>query len=355
MPESADNKFMRRCLDLAVRAEGMTYPNPLVGSVVVHEGVVIGEGYHLKAGAPHAEVNAINSVSDKSLLSKSTIYVSLEPCSHSGKTPPCADFIISNNIRRVVVGTADTSDKVTGKGISRLKEAGCDITIGVLETECRRINRKFFTFHEKKRPYITLKWAQSADGFIDLIRRNKPSAEQNWITGKSERVLVHKWRAVEEAILVGAGTIRADNPRLNVRFWNGNDPIKIILSRSANLNKYLSEDETNGTVIVFTSNPENDIGRAERIVLKENIPSSLQVIEYLYDRGIQSVFIEGGSEVITHFVESGLWDEARIFTGKVNFNDGVKSPSIGGRVDTDISFEKSRLTILVNEDEIRGN
>ncbi len=349
MPESADNKFMKRCLDLAVRAEGMTYPNPLVGSVVVHDGVIIGEGYHLKAGMPHAEVNAINSVSDRSLLSKSTLYVSLEPCAHSGKTPPCADFINSNNIPRVVIGTSDSSDKVSGKGINRLKAAGCEVIYGVLETECRRINRRFFTFHEKKRPYITLKWAQSADGFIDMVRTGSQLAEPNWITGKSERVLVHKWRAAEQSILVGAGTVRADNPRLNVRYWDGNDPIRIILSRSANLNDYLTKNETNGKVIVFTCNSKSDIGSGERITLKEDIASSLQVVDYLYNEKIQSLLVEGGAEILTHFIENELWDEARIFTGMVDFNDGVKAPSISGRMSSDAGFEKSRLRVLVNE------
>jgi diaminohydroxyphosphoribosylaminopyrimidine deaminase/5-amino-6-(5-phosphoribosylamino)uracil reductase len=349
MPESSDIKFMKRCLDLAVRAKGMTYPNPMVGSVIVHEGVVIGEGYHLKAGTPHAEVIAINSVSDKSLLSKSTLYVSLEPCSHSGKTPPCADFIISNNIPKVIIGTADTSEKISGKGISRLRGAGCDVICGVLETECRRINRRFFTFHEKKRPYITLKWAQSADGFIDLIRTGSPAAEHNWITGKPERVLVHKWRSEEEAILVGAGTVRADNPRLNIRYWKGNDPIRIILSRSGDLKNYLIENETNGTIVVFTDKSKAVIGKAKKINLKKNIPSSLQVIEYLYNTEIQSLFIEGGAEVLTHFIEYGLWDEARIFTGVLNFNNGVKAPSIAGRVKSDAGFEKSRLKVLLHD------
>ena len=349
MPESADNKFMKRCLALAVRAEGMTYPNPLVGSVVVHDGVIIGEGYHLKAGMPHAEVNAINSVSDKSLLNKSTLYVSLEPCSHSGKTPPCADFIISNNIPKVIIGTIDTSDKVSGKGISCLKAAGCNVIYGVLETECRRINRRFFTFHEKKRPYITLKWAQSADGFIDMVRTGNQTAEPNWITGRSERVLVHKWRAAEESILVGAGTVRADNPRLNVRYWDGNDPIRIILSRSGDLKDYLIENETYDPIIVFKGNRRAVIGKAVKIDLKRNIPSSLQVTDYLYNAGVQSLFIEGGAEVLTHFIENGLWDEARIFTGKINFNDGVKAPSINGRVRSELGFEKSRLKVLLHE------
>jgi diaminohydroxyphosphoribosylaminopyrimidine deaminase/5-amino-6-(5-phosphoribosylamino)uracil reductase len=349
MPEIADNIFMKRCLDLAVRAEGMTYPNPMVGSVVVYEGVIIGEGYHLKSGMPHAEVNAINSVRDKSLLSKSALYVSLEPCSHKGLTPPCTDFIISNKIPRIVVGTTDTSGKVSGKGISSLKAAGCDLINGVLEAECRRINRRFFTFHEKRRPYITLKWAQSADRFMDIIRNNSNRAEPNWITGRSERVLVHKWRAEEEVILVGAGTVRADNPRLNVRYWKGKDPTRIILSRSADLKDYLSENETNGTIIVFTSNLEKDLGNAIRIRMKENIPPSLQVIDYLYNEKIQSLFIEGGATVLTHFIENGLWDEARIFTGNKNFIAGVNAPLITGKILSDTDFEKSRLTVLTND------
>jgi diaminohydroxyphosphoribosylaminopyrimidine deaminase/5-amino-6-(5-phosphoribosylamino)uracil reductase len=349
MPENEDIKFMKRCLDLAVRAEGMTYPNPLVGSVIVHDGVIIGEGYHLKAGLPHAEVNAINSVNDKTLLSKSTIYVSLEPCSHSGKTPPCADNIVSNNIPRVIVGTTDTSEQVSGRGIKRLKAAGCDVISGVLEAECRSINRRFFTFHEKKRPYITLKWAQSEDGFIDRIRTGHEKRGPNWITGKSERVLVHKWRTEEEAILVGAGTIRADHPHLNVRFWKGKDPIRIILSRSASLNNYLTENKTNGTIIVFTSNLSADIGGAKKIILKENIPSCLQIIEYLYSEKVQSLFIEGGAEVLRHFIENGLWDEARIFTGKISFTEGTKAPSIAGKAGQKEDFEMSRLKVLRNE------
>jgi diaminohydroxyphosphoribosylaminopyrimidine deaminase/5-amino-6-(5-phosphoribosylamino)uracil reductase len=348
MIESADDKFMRRCLELALKAEGMTYPNPLVGSVIVHKGVIIGEGYHLKAGLPHAEVNAINSVLDKSLLSKSTLYVSLEPCSHSGKTPPCTDFIIENKIPLVVVGTSDTSEKVSGKGISRLIDSGCKVVTGVLEKECRRINRRFFSFHEKKRPYITLKWAQSADGFIDINRSDKNSGRPTWITGDSERVLVHKWRSEEEAILVGAGTVRADNPRLNVRLWKGRNPVKIILSKSGELKNYFAEDETNGTVIVFTSDAKSFVCGGKRINLDNNVPASMQVIEYLYNTEIQSLFIEGGSEVFTHFIETGLWDEARVFTGMINFNDGVKAPYIEGKIESVTGFENSSLKVILN-------
>jgi diaminohydroxyphosphoribosylaminopyrimidine deaminase / 5-amino-6-(5-phosphoribosylamino)uracil reductase len=187
MEEKDDIKFMRRCLELAAGAEGLTYPNPLVGSVVVHDGRIIGEGYHIMAGGPHAEVIAINSVQDKSMLKDSTLYVNLEPCSHFGKTPPCADFIISNCIHRVVAGTADPSNKVSGRGFARLRDAGCAVTMGVCEEECRRLNRRFFTFHLKRRPYITLKWAQSADGYLDILRSEDQAAKPTWITGKPER------------------------------------------------------------------------------------------------------------------------------------------------------------------------
>jgi diaminohydroxyphosphoribosylaminopyrimidine deaminase / 5-amino-6-(5-phosphoribosylamino)uracil reductase len=349
MIESADDKFMRRCLELAQKAEGMTYPNPLVGSVIVHKGVIIGEGYHIKAGTPHAEVNAINSVLDKSLLSKSTLYVSLEPCSHSGKTPPCADFIIANKIQLVVVGTSDTSDKVSGKGISRLRNAGCEVITGVLEKECRRINRRFFSFHEKKRPYITLKWAQSADGYIDVNRSDKNCDSPTWITGPSERVLVHKWRSEEEAILVGAGTVRADKPLLNIRFWKGNDPIRIILSRSGDLNNYLPENKTNSTTILFSYNIDRSNGKIKNVNLKKDIPSSLQIVDYLHNQEIQSLFVEGGAEILNHFIVNGLWDEARVFTGIVNFNDGVKAPNIEGKIESVTGFENSSLRVILNK------
>jgi diaminohydroxyphosphoribosylaminopyrimidine deaminase / 5-amino-6-(5-phosphoribosylamino)uracil reductase len=354
MTEHTDNKFMKRCLELAVRAEGMTYPNPLVGSVIVHEGAIIGEGYHLQAGKAHAEVNAINSVKDKSLLNRSTLYVSLEPCSHTGKTPPCSDFIISKHIPKVVVGTTDTSEKVSGAGINSLKSSGCDVVVGVLEDECRRINRRFFTSHEKNRPYITLKWAQSADGFIDIKRKANHPSGPNWITGKTEQVLVHKWRAEEEAILVGAGTIRTDKPALNVRYWKGNNPIRIILTRSGDLKKYLSKSETDSIIIAYTGKLSEDIGKAKEIKLKKNISSSIQLIEYLNNNGIQSLMVEGGAEVISHFIDNDLWDEARVFTGNILFNDGIKSPSVNGILLYETAFEKSRLKVFLRNNVINS-
>ena len=349
MTEKDDIKFMRRCLELASKAEGLTYPNPMVGSVIVHDGKIVGEGYHLKAGEPHAEVNAINSVSEKAKLKSSTLYVNLEPCSHFGNTPPCADFIISNSIPRVMIGTVDTSEKVSGQGLIRLRDAGCEVITGVVEDECRRLNRRFFTFHEKKRPYITLKWAQSADGYLDISRSEDHKTEPTWITGKPERVLVHKWRASEQAILVGAGTVRADDPRLNVREWKGTQPLRIILSSSGSLNKESVVNETNSTVVVFTHNTDADISNAVKVKLNDNVPSALQIAEYLFSAGIQSLLIEGGAKVLNHFISNGLWDEARVFSGENYFKGGVKAPLIHGALLSRTIFSGSSLEIYLRD------
>jgi len=347
MTETDDIKFMRRCLELASKAEGLTYPNPMVGSVIVYDGKILGEGYHLRSGESHAEVNAINSVSDKTKLRLSTLYVNLEPCSHFGKTPPCADFIISNGINKVVIGTIDISEKVLGKGVEKLREAGCEVKTGIIEAECRRLNRRFLTFHEKRRPYITLKWAQSADGYLDTKRSEDHKTEPTWITGKPERVLVHKWRASEQAILVGAGTVRADNPGLNVREWKGPDPLKLILSSSGSLNIGLSVNSTNNKTMVFTHNSNAAIPGTVKVMLSEDVPSSDQICKYLYSSGIQSLFIEGGAAVLNHFISAGFWDEARIFTGKDHFREGVKAPLINGIIFSNTVFSGSSLEIYL--------
>lgn len=346
MMEAEDIKFMRRCLELAQKAEGLTFPNPMVGSVIVHQGIIIGEGYHLRAGESHAEVNAVNSVLDKSKLKTSTLYVNLEPCSHFGKTPPCADFIISNEIPKVVIGTADSSEKVSGKGIERLKNAGCEVITGVIEEECRRLNRRFFTFNEKKRPYITLKWAQSADGYLDVIRTSDHKTEPTWITGKPERILVHKWRASEQSILVGAGTVRADEPQLNVREWKGPDPLKLILSSSGTVNVGSVLNKSN-SVILFTHNPRSVSQAKEMVILNKTEASSVQIARYLFSEGLQSLFIEGGAEVLNHFISTGLWDEARIFTGSDYFREGPKAPSVKGTLFSRTVFSGSTLEIYL--------
>ena len=347
MTETEDIKFMHRCLELASGAEGLTYPNPMVGSVIVYDGKILGEGYHIRSGEPHAEVIAINSVSDKTKLKLSTLYVNLEPCSHFGKTPPCADYIISNQIPRIVIGATDTSEKVSGKGVKKLLDAGCDVKKGVIEEECRWLNRRFFTFHEKKRPYITLKFAQSADGYLDILRSEDHKPEPTWITGKPERILVHKWRATEQAILVGAGTLRADNPRLNVREWKGNDPLKLILSSSGSVNLDSFRNNSDARILVFTHNVSAAVPDEMKVVLDQNEPSSVQIARYLYSSGIQSLFIEGGAEVLNHFISTGLWDEARIFKGEDYFRDGVKAPVINGILSSRTVFSGSSLEIYL--------
>lgn len=349
MTGNNDLKFMERCLELASKAEGMTYPNPLVGSVIVHEGGIIGEGYHLKAGGAHAEVMAIDSVKNKELLASSVIYVNLEPCSHTGKTPPCTDLIISHKIPVVVVGTMDTSDKVSGKGLLKLKEAGCKVILGVAEDRCRKINKRFFSFHENRRSYVTLKWAQSADGFIDINRGNNSSTGPHWIIGKTERILVHKWRSEEQAILVGGGTVRTDNPLLNVRDWNGNSPVRLILSGSGMIPDELSMNKLIGSQVIFSFYPEKIKSPGSVLVkLNNHEPSAVQILDYLYRWGFQSLFIEGGAGVLNHFISLGLWDEARIFSGDQIYKNGVKAPEIDGKLFLKTKFSKSRLEIFIN-------
>ncbi|MCU0455735.1 MAG: bifunctional diaminohydroxyphosphoribosylaminopyrimidine deaminase/5-amino-6-(5-phosphoribosylamino)uracil reductase RibD [Bacteroidales bacterium] len=344
-----DQRYMRRCLELASCAAGMTYPNPLVGSVIVHDNRIIGEGYHLKAGGPHAEVNAVKSVRQKEVPAASALYVNLEPCSHFGLTPPCTDLIISSGIRKVVVGTIDTSEKVSGKGIQKLMETGCEVLVGVLEEECRMINRRFFTFHEKRRPYIFLKWAQSSDGFLDMERERDRPREPVWITGSAEKVLVHRWRAEEQAILAGAETVRKDDPKLNVREWTGNDPLKLILSSSGNPGSSMSVLASGGRVIVFTHNKEARIPGAEMYLLDRRRESCRQIADFLYGAGIQSLFVEGGAEVLTHFISNGLWDEARVFTGRKPFNRGVRAPLIDRKLLSEEVFDQSTLKLFYND------
>lgn len=349
IPESEDIKYMRRCIELALKGEGMTYPNPVVGSVIVHEGRITGEGFHLKSGGPHAEVFAVNSVANRNTLTASTLYVNLEPCSHFGQTPPCTDMIISLKIPKIVIGTTDTSDKVSGSGIKKLKDAGCEVITGVLEEECRWLNRRFFTYHEKKRPYIILKWAQSSDGYIDVVRDAGSSTEPYWITGKPERVLVHKWRASEQAILIGGNTLRTDRPRLNVREWEGSDPVRIVLSKSGYTGNFMTNGECKSPVILFTQNRKPDIEGAEVVLLNDQEPAAVQIYEYLYLKGIQSLFIEGGAKVLDYFISGGYWDEARIFSGNISFKNGVKAPVIQGRIISKDLFSGSMLEIRGNE------
>ena len=316
---------MRRCLELAKNGLGTTYPNPMVGSVIVCDGKIIGEGWHKKSGEPHAEVNAVNSVKDKSLLKRATIYVSLEPCSHFGKTPPCCDLIIENKIPNVVVGTVDSNIKVAGNGIKKLIEAGAKVTVGILETECKELNKRFFTFHEKKRPYVILKWAESNNGFIAPL--TKLEQKPVWITNKFSRQLVHKWRSEEQAILVGTNTVIDDNPKLDVRDWTGNNPIRIVLDQNNRISKESNIYDNQVKTIIFSDIPKvinEENTTFESIDFKQNLAE--QILNVLYKYQIQSVIIEGGSRTLQTFIDENLWDEARVFIGNHNFETGIKAP-----------------------------
>ena len=341
-------KYIKRCIELAKNGLGTTYPNPMVGSVVVYENKIIGEGWHRKSGEPHAEVNAINSVADKSLLSKATIYVSLEPCNHFGKTPPCCDLIIENRIPNVVVGTIDTNSKVSGTGIRRLQENGVNVTVGVSESECCELNKRFFTFHNKNRPYIILKWAESQDGFIAPTSKDKK--EPVWISNEFSRQLVHKWRSEEQSILVGTKTVLEDNPRLDVRDWNGQNPIRIVLDRTGKIsNEYFVKDKKIKTIIITEqqnlTSSENCI--YEKAIFDIELTKTLCYILHKYS--IQSILIEGGKQTLQSFIDDNLWDEARVFTGNITLKSGIKAPVL--KQDFEIqTIKNDQIKLYFNHD-----
>ncbi|GGW85272.1 bifunctional diaminohydroxyphosphoribosylaminopyrimidine deaminase/5-amino-6-(5-phosphoribosylamino)uracil reductase RibD [Salegentibacter mishustinae] len=341
-------KYIKRCIELAKNGLGATYPNPLVGSVIVHKNSIIGEGWHQKAGAPHAEVNAVNSVKDKSLLKKSTIYVSLEPCSHFGKTPPCSDLIIAKGIKKVVIGAVDPFAEVAGRGIKKLMEAGCEVQVGVLEQECQDLNKRFFTFHQKKRPYIILKWAQTADGFIAPKIQEK--REPVWITNQYSKQLVHKWRSEEQAILVGTNTAIADNPKLNTRLWKGENPVRAVIDKKLKIPEESALFDGTIKTIVLTENEkksDNNNLAFEKLDFQQDLPN--QICEVLYRHNLQSVIIEGGAKTLQTFTDNNLWDEARVFTGISEFHKGVKAPEFSGKMFSKTTLERDTLKFYKND------
>jgi len=341
---------MQRCIDLAQNAMGKTYPNPMVGSVVVYKDNIIGEGWHQKAGDAHAEVNAIHSVQDKSLLKKATIYVSLEPCSHFGKTPPCADLIIAHKIPKVVIGCLDPNPKVAGRGVKKLLESGCEVAVGILESECKSLNKRFFSFHQKKRPYIILKWAQTTDGFI--APREQKTGKPFWITGKASKQLVHKWRSEEQAILVGTTTVLKDNPQLTNRLWEGNNPVRVVIDQHLKINKDAAVLDGNVKTIVLTSKTKsnnNDLKNVhfENVAFDKNLAK--HICEVLYKHQIQSLIIEGGAQTLNTFIGENLWDEARVFTSQKILNEGVKSPLLNKKINQTLQITEDRLSFYYND------
>jgi diaminohydroxyphosphoribosylaminopyrimidine deaminase/5-amino-6-(5-phosphoribosylamino)uracil reductase len=317
--------YIQRCIDLARKGIRSVAPNPMVGCVLVVNNKIIGEGYHQFFGGPHAEVNAINNVLNTKALKKATLYVSLEPCSHMGKTAPCADLIIKKGIQNVVIGTRDPNPLVGGKGIEKLKNAGIEVEEGVLQDQCLELNKRFFTFHEKRRPYVILKWAQTLDGFLDRIREDNKQ-EVNWISAPETKTLVHKWRSEEQSILVGRNTILNDNPSLTVREYGGTNPIRLVIDSQLQISGSLNVYSEDAPTIVFNRLKDATEKNIDFVKIKET--STKNILDELYKRGIQSVFVEGGSRTLQYFIIDNVWDEARVIVGRKSFKEGYKAPVI---------------------------
>ena len=346
---------MHRCLELAKNGKAQVAPNPMVGCVIVYQNKIIGQGYHQHYGQAHAEVNAIHSVKDKTLLKQSTLYVNLEPCAHYGKTPPCSDFIIDHQIPKVVVGCIDSFSEVSGKGIEKMRKAGIEVVIGVLEQTSIDLNKRFFTFHTKKRPYIILKWAATQDGFMDVDRsvitnieqqnvnpfhetkdcfvpRNDEMTSQahnkvdNWITTPASKIVVHKWRSEEMGILIGTNTAINDNPQLNVRKWKGKNPIRIVLDLNNRLTNDLHVLDNSTPTIIVTHHQKTNRENIQYCAIDSDKKMLPQLLHILYQLEIQSVIVEGGKKLIETFIAENRWDEARVFIGAKTFTKGLKAP-----------------------------
>jgi len=332
--------WMRRAMELANNGAGKVSPNPLVGCVIVHNGRIIGEGWHQRYGEPHAEVNAIASVRDKSLLPESTLYVNLEPCSHTGKTPPCADLIVKHRLGKVVIANQDVNPLVAGKGIQKLRDAGIPVISDILADDGRRLNMRFFTWMEKKRPHVILKWAETADGFI--ARKNYDS---KWISDDYSRQLVHKWRTREDAVMVASGTAWHDNPRLNVRNWTGRDPIRIVLDRYLKVGTHRHLFDGTQQTICFNTIQNTSKKNVEYVMLKSEAIIE-EILAWLYRAKIQSVIVEGGAQLLTSFINAGLWDEARVFVSPLTFGQGIAAPRIKGTVEEIRKLRRDWLKII---------
>ncbi|MEJ0054165.1 MAG: bifunctional diaminohydroxyphosphoribosylaminopyrimidine deaminase/5-amino-6-(5-phosphoribosylamino)uracil reductase RibD [Bacteroidota bacterium] len=334
--------FMQRAIDLARLGAGKVSPNPLVGCVIVHNGLIIGEGWHQAYGGPHAEVNAVSSVIDKDLLKESTVYVNLEPCSHHGKTPPCADMLVRHQVKKVIVANVDTYEQVSGNGIKKLREADIEVVTGILQEEGRSLNKRFFTFVEKKRPYIILKWAETSDGFI--ARENY---ESKWISNVYSRQWVHRWRAEEDAVLVGTGTALRDNPSLNVREWLGRNPVRIVVDRYLKLNNGLNLFDGSQQTICYNTLKDEQQNNVLLVRLDEKNFLSELILD-VYKRKIQSVIVEGGARTLELFIKSGLWDEARIFKSRNSFGKGIPAPVLHGHLVSEEDVMGDQLSVFNN-------
>ena len=340
--QEQDRLYMQRALELAERGRGSVSPNPLVGCVIVHDGKIIGEGWHRKYGEAHAEVNAVNNVEDQSLLAESTCYVTLEPCSHHGKTPPCCDMLIGHGVKRVVIAAVDTNPLVGGQGIARMKAAGVEVDCGLLEKEARALNGRFFTVMEKGRPYILLKWAQTADGFI--ARKNYDS---KWISSPQSRQQVHVWRAQEDAIMVATNTAHYDNPRLNVRGVEGDDPVRVVIDRQLRLNADLNLFDGQQPTLCYNLHKNESHENLDYVKL-EKADFLPQLFKDLKQRKIGSVLVEGGTQLLNDLIAKGLWDEARVFTGPARFEEGIAAPKLSLSPTERLNIAEDELNIYHN-------
>lgn len=331
---------MQRGIDLALLGQGNVAPNPMVGAVIVHNGKIIGEGYHEEFGKAHAEVNAIKSVQDKSLLSESIIYVTLEPCAHQGKTPPCTDLIVQNQFKRVVIGCIDTFSEVSGKGIERLKNAGIEFEVGCLEKECRELNKHFFTFHEKNRPFVFLKWAETINGKLDNGSNNQTVTI---VSSPESKTLVHHWRRNHQAILVGKNTILNDNPSLTVRAINGKNPIRIVLDSNSSLTTSYKVFNKDTRTIILNLVKNAFINEVEYIQIRDMTTKS--ILQKLSELGVISVLIEGGAQTLKSFIDDDLWDEIAVIKGTSTFEKGTNAPQLKSQVNH--SFEYFGDTISI--------
>lgn len=341
-----DEKYMQRCIELASNGLGNVAPNPMVGAVMVHENKITGEGFHQQYGQAHAEVNALNRAiadSGESLLANSILYVNLEPCSHTGKTPPCTDLIIEKKIKKIIIGNIDPYEKVSGSGIRKLKSAGVEVVQGILEDDCRELNKRFFTFHQKKRPYVILKYAQSMDGFIAPANA---TAENRWITNEYSRQRVHQWRSEEQAILVGTNTARKDNPSLTVRDWSGKNPLRIVLDRDLSLNNQLHLFDHSTPTYVINERKNEKSENLEFIQLDFSNNFLKELLSILHQRNIQSMIVEGGAKLLQSFIDENLWDEARIFYGSQFLNHGLKAPALTGTITSEEQILNDKLVVL---------
>jgi len=359
--QAKDEFYMRRSLQIAKNGLFTARPNPSVGAVIVYKNKIIAEAYTSSYGGSHAEVNAVASVKDTSLLKKAIMYVTLEPCAHFGKTPPCADMILKNEIKRVVIGCLDTNSLVAGKGVKRLQDAGVEVVTGVLEKECREHHKKFFCNQEQKRPFVILKWAETQDGFIypeldsASYKNDSKSIQENrpvWISNSYSKQLVHKMRTQEQAILVGTNTVLADNPKLDVRTWSGLNPLRVILDRNLRIPKEAAVFNNDGTKVIVFCDKNKAVENLkyithEQIDFSKNIAK--QICEVLGNYKVQSLLVEGGAQTLQTFIDENLWDEAHVFIGSSFFEKGIKGPFLNKKIKKQQNITNDVLKIYIND------